>query len=92
MLASRSTGLFTKGMALRTGASQAASEAAATPKPILVKLHSQITDVLRMPDVAGAITKQGAEVEGGTADEFRKYLISEIAKWSKVIKAAGVQP
>lgn len=65
---------------------------AATPKPILVKLNSQINEVLRMPDVAGAITKQGAEVEGGTADEFRKYLISEIAKWSKVIKAAGVQP
>ena len=38
------------------------------------------------------VVVQGAEVEGGTADEFRKYLISEIAKWSKVIKAAGVQP
>lgn len=64
----------------------------ATPKPILAKLNRQINEVLRMPDVSGAITKQGADVEGGTAEEFRKYLISEIAKWSKVIKAAGVQP
>lgn len=65
---------------------------AATPKPILARLNSEINKVLRMPEVSGAITKQGADVEGGTAAEFRKYLISEIAKWSKVIKAAGVQP
>lgn len=63
-----------------------------TPKPILATLNRQINEVLRMPDLADAISKQGADVEGGTAEEFRKYLTSEIAKWAKVIKTAGVQP
>lgn len=64
---------------------------AGVPKPIVAKLNRQINEILRAPDLVEAIAKQGAEVEGGTAEEFRKYLQSEIAKWSKVIKDAGVQ-
>jgi tripartite-type tricarboxylate transporter receptor subunit TctC len=64
---------------------------AGVPKPIVAKLNKQINEVLRVPDFAEAVAKQGGEVEGGTPEEFRKYLESEIAKWSKVIKAAGVQ-
>lgn len=64
---------------------------AGVPKTIVAKLNAQINEILRAPDFAEAIAKQGAEVEGGTPEEFRKYLQSEIAKWTKVIKAAGVQ-
>lgn len=64
---------------------------AGTPKPVIAKLNGQINEILRAPDLVEAIAKQGAEVEGGTPEEFRKYLQSEIAKWLKVIKAAGLQ-
>jgi len=64
---------------------------AGVPKPIVAKLNGQINESLRAPDLVEAIAKQGAEVEGGTPEAFRKYLQSEIAKWSKVIEAAGVQ-
>ncbi|HET6491796.1 MAG TPA: tripartite tricarboxylate transporter substrate binding protein [Burkholderiales bacterium] len=64
---------------------------AATPPAIIAKLNRQINEILRAPDFVEAAVKQGAEVEGGTPEEFKKYLESEIAKWSKVIKAAGVQ-
>lgn len=64
---------------------------AGVPKPIVAKLNGQINEILRAPDLVEAIAKQGAEVEGGTPEEFRKYLQSEIAKWSKVIKDAGVE-
>ena len=64
---------------------------AATPPAIVAKLNRQINDILHAPDFVEAAAKQGAEVEGGTSEEFKKYLQSEIAKWSKVIKAAGVQ-
>ena len=64
---------------------------AGVPKPIVAKLNGQINEILRAPDLVEAIARQGAEVEGGTSGEFRKYLQSEIAKWSKVIEAAGVQ-
>lgn len=64
---------------------------AGVPKPIVEKLNGQINHTLRIPDIAEAIAKQGADVEGGSSEEFGKYLRSEIAKWSKVIQAAGVQ-
>lgn len=63
---------------------------AGTPKPIITKLNGKINEILRMPDFKAAIAKQGAETEGGTPEEFRKFLVSEIAKWAKVIKDAGV--
>lgn len=64
---------------------------AGVPKSIVAKLNRQINEILRAPDIAGAIAKQGADIEGGTPEEFRKYLQSEIAKWTKVIQAAGLQ-
>ena len=64
---------------------------AGAPKPIIAKLNEQINEILRAPDMVEALAKQGADAEGGTPEAFRTYLQSEIAKWSKVIKAAGVQ-
>jgi tripartite-type tricarboxylate transporter receptor subunit TctC len=64
---------------------------AGVPKPIVAKLNKQINEILRAPDIAEAIAKQGADAEVGSSEEFGKYLQSEIAKWSKVIQAAGVQ-
>jgi len=64
---------------------------AGTPNAVIDKLNRQINQILAAPDFAAAIAKQGAEVEGGTSGEFRKYLVSEIAKWSKVIRDAAVQ-
>lgn len=63
---------------------------AATPKPVIAKLNRQINDLLRAPDVVESLAKQGADPEGGTSEAFGKYLRSEITKWSKVIKTAGV--
>ena len=61
------------------------------PKPILAKLNQQVNEALRARDIADAISKQGADPEGGTAEAFGAYLKSEIAKWSKVIQAAGLK-
>jgi tripartite-type tricarboxylate transporter receptor subunit TctC len=35
---------------------------------------------------------QGAEAVPGTPEEFDAHVKREIAKWGKVIKAAGIQP
>ena len=62
-----------------------------TPKPIVEKLHVDIVKVLRSPETARAIAAQGAEPVGNAPDEFTAYLRAEIAKWTKVIKDAGVR-
>jgi tripartite-type tricarboxylate transporter receptor subunit TctC len=64
---------------------------AGVPRAIVAKLNGQINEALRSRDVADAISRQGADPEGGTAEAFGAYLKSEIAKWSKVISAAGLK-
>ncbi len=63
---------------------------AGVPKPIIAKLYGQMSAILRMPDIVEALAKQGADPGGGPPEEFRKFLQVEIAKWTQVIKAAGV--
>ncbi len=65
---------------------------AATPKEIVGKLNAEILRALRSADVADAITRQGADPVGSTPGEFETYLKSEVAKWTKVIRDAGLRP
>lgn len=65
---------------------------AGTPRAIVVRLNSQMHQILRSPEMVELIRQQGAEPEGGTPEAYGKYVQSEIVKWSKVIKAAGLKP
>jgi tripartite-type tricarboxylate transporter receptor subunit TctC len=65
---------------------------AQTPREIIGKLHTESVAVLRSPQVREALSRDGAEVVAGTPEDFGALVRSEIAKWGKVIKAAGIQP
>ena len=63
---------------------------AKTPQPVIAKLNQAVVDILRQPEVKDAILKQGAEVAPSTPEELRAFVASELVKWSKVIKEAGI--
>ena len=63
---------------------------AGTPRFVVAKLNRQINDILRTPDMTATLARQGLEAEGGTSEAFGDYLKSEITKWGKVIKTAGL--
>jgi tripartite-type tricarboxylate transporter receptor subunit TctC len=63
----------------------------ATPKHIVEKLNGDMVKAIRDPEVGRTIANQGAEPVGGSPSAFAAYLRSEIAKWTKVIKQAGVR-
>ena len=44
-----------------------------------------------MPDVCDKLAEQGIEVAGSTPDTLAATVKSEIAKWAKVIKDAGIR-
>ena len=44
-----------------------------------------------LPDVRERMLALGAEPGSGTPDDFAAYMKSEIVKWGKVIKAAGIE-
>jgi tripartite-type tricarboxylate transporter receptor subunit TctC len=63
-----------------------------TPKAIVAKLHEGIVDALQSPDVRQQLGAVGLEPVGNRTEEFAANLKAEIAKWAKVVKAAGVKP
>ncbi len=65
--------------------------AARTPQSIVDRLNREINAVLQMPDVQEAARAEGSMITGGTPEQFREILKSELAKFGKLIKAAGIK-
>lgn len=64
---------------------------AATPKPILARLNTEINKVLQEPGVRRAIEAEGGEVLGGTAEEFAAYIKAELAVWATLVRESGAK-
>ncbi|MBX9902951.1 MAG: tripartite tricarboxylate transporter substrate binding protein [Burkholderiales bacterium] len=62
---------------------------ARTPKPVIDRLHAETVKILAGP-VRQRLEAQGFEPDGGTPAAFAAYIKSEITKWAKVIKQAGI--
>jgi tripartite-type tricarboxylate transporter receptor subunit TctC len=65
---------------------------AATPREIVVKIHSGVFDSLGVTRVREALLSVGAEPVGNRPEEFSRFLRAEMVKWAKVIQAAGLRP
>ena len=65
---------------------------AKTPREIIVRLNTELLKILQRPDIKARFAAEGAEGLGSTPEEFGTYIKSEIDRWGRVIKAAGVRP
>jgi tripartite-type tricarboxylate transporter receptor subunit TctC len=65
---------------------------AQTPKDIVARLHAEATRALQQPEIKERFVADGADPVGNTPEEFRHYIQSEIAKWAKVARDAGIKP
>lgn len=64
---------------------------AATPKPIVDKLHAEIVKILQMPDVKEKFSAQGVDSIGSTPEQFTAHVQAQSAMWGKVVKDAGIK-
>jgi tripartite-type tricarboxylate transporter receptor subunit TctC len=62
---------------------------AATPPAVLDRLSAETTRVMRAADVRNLLGKQGFDVVAGTPQEFARWIKSESAKWSSVVRQSG---
>ena len=67
------------------------SAPAKTPRTIVERLNSEIVRALNVPDLRERLASQGADPVGNTPDQFTAFIQNEIAKWAKVIRAAGIK-
>ncbi|MGH8104545.1 MAG: tripartite tricarboxylate transporter substrate-binding protein, partial [bacterium] len=65
---------------------------AGTPQDIVTKLSAEVAAILRQSETHERLSKDGADPVGSTPKEFGRFMQSEIDKWRKVIRAAGIQP
>jgi len=64
---------------------------AGTPRDIVQRLNAEIGKVMRRDDVRSQLLAQGYEPPTSTPEQFADYIRSELAKWSKVVKASGAR-
>ena len=64
---------------------------AGTPNGIITKLNTEITAVLKAPDVAERLASLGAEPAPTSPEEFGRITRDEIRKWAEVVKASGAR-
>ena len=64
---------------------------AGTPPVAVNRLNAEINKAIKQPDVQQRLASLGADPLGGSAAEFGRYIKSEIAKYTKVVREAGLQ-
>jgi tripartite-type tricarboxylate transporter receptor subunit TctC len=63
-----------------------------TPNAVVQRLNTALRDTLSEASVREAFRKQGLTPQPMAVAEFRTLVTTEIAKWAKVVRAAGIQP
>ena len=63
---------------------------AATPRDIINKLNAEIIKTLRAQDIRESLAREGYEPIGDTPEQFAALIKAEVARYAKLIKAAGI--
>ena len=61
------------------------------PESVVSTLNSMIVKILNQPEARAIITADGATPIGGTPKEFAAHISSEIEKWIRIVKQAGIR-
>jgi tripartite-type tricarboxylate transporter receptor subunit TctC len=65
---------------------------AGTPEPIIAKLHAELAAMQDGAELQKQFAHEGAEVIRMSSAEFGAFIASELAKWGRVVKDAGIKP
>ena len=63
---------------------------AKVPRPLVDKLAVAIAEAVKSPETAQRLSGEGSIPVGSTPDQFSAHIRSEIAKWRKLVKDAGL--
>jgi tripartite-type tricarboxylate transporter receptor subunit TctC len=64
---------------------------AKTPPAVLAKIHAAAMEALKSPEVAKQFEAQGGLLDPMTQEQFKAMIVSESAKWKKVVDATGAR-
>ena len=61
------------------------------PREVVTRISDELKKIVAIPATREQLSQEGVDAEHMAPEEFRKFLRAEIAKWAKVVKAAGVK-
>ena len=64
---------------------------AGTPAPIVTKLNAELAKSAKSPEILARLTPDGGEPIGSSPEQLRQFIVSDIARWRKVVKDAGIK-
>ncbi|HEY7743093.1 MAG TPA: tripartite tricarboxylate transporter substrate binding protein [Burkholderiales bacterium] len=64
---------------------------AGAPPGVVKRLHGEVAAILKLPEMQKWFVTEGAEPADMSTAQFAKFILSEMAKWGKVVKAAGIK-
>lgn len=62
-----------------------------TPAPVVQRLNREMAAILTLPEVKERLTNDGSEVIANTPEQFAAHVRTELDKWSRTIRAAGIK-
>ena len=62
------------------------------PKPVMAMLNAEIARIITAPEARELLRQQGADAVGDSQAEFTAFFNTQINKWAKLIREAGIQP
>ncbi len=65
---------------------------AGTPQDTIAKLNAETNKALQSPDLISQLRQLGYEQIGGTPEEASARIKSDVARWTKIIRDAGIEP
>ncbi|MBS0335220.1 MAG: tripartite tricarboxylate transporter substrate binding protein [Proteobacteria bacterium] len=65
---------------------------AGTPKDTIARLNAEMVKIMARPDVKQTLASMGIDAYSSTPEELGDYVKSEIQKWARLVKDAGIQP
>jgi tripartite-type tricarboxylate transporter receptor subunit TctC len=65
---------------------------AATPKPLVMQISRDASRVLNEREVRERMETLGAEPAGNSSEEFARFIRDDQAKWSTLMREAGIKP
>ena len=63
---------------------------ARTPKAVIARIHADVLKVMRSPEFSERLKAEGSDPIGNSPEQFAAFLREESARWSEVIKFAGI--
>jgi tripartite-type tricarboxylate transporter receptor subunit TctC len=74
-----------------TGSWQALFAPSKTPRPVIDRLHHEVADIARQPEMRERLAADGSEPIGSTPQELERHIAAETARYAKLIKAMGLK-